>query len=54
MILATYPGKSMFGFLKGQGEIDYGGPQGMNDCVIAVLDDLVGSKIVPTIQARVP
>ncbi len=54
MILATYPGKNMFGFLKGQGEIDYGGSQGMNDCVIAVLDDLVGSKIVPTIQARVP
>src|SRR5262249_24760532 len=29
MILATYPGKSMFGFLKGNGEIDAGGPQAM-------------------------
>jgi hypothetical protein len=54
MILATYPGKSMFGFLKGNAEIDAGGPQAMSDCVVAVLDDLVGSKIVPTIQARVP
>jgi hypothetical protein len=54
MILATYPQKSMFGFLRGSGEVDAGGPDAVSQCLVAVLDDLVGSKIVPTIQARVP
>jgi hypothetical protein len=60
MILATYPGKSMFGFLNGSAEVDAGSTapralsEALGDCVAAVLEDLVSSKIVPTIQARVP
>jgi hypothetical protein len=53
LILATYPGKSMFGFSKGSGEIYETGPGALSDCVVAVIDDLVGSKIIPTIQSRV-
>jgi HEAT repeats len=60
MIIATYPQKSMFGFLNGSAEVDVGSGSGQavvsaqGDCVSAVMDDLVSSKIVPTIQARVP
>jgi hypothetical protein len=59
LVLATYPEKSMFGFMKGGAEVD--APSGSeaalaeatSDCVGAVLEDLVLSKLVPTIQARV-
>jgi hypothetical protein len=60
MILATYPARSMFGFLNGSAEVDPGSAsaramaEAAGDCVSAVLDDLVSTKIVPTIQARVP
>jgi hypothetical protein len=60
MMLATYPQKSMFGFLKGGAEVDAGSAsdtslgQATAECVEAVLDDLVGSKLVPTIQSRLP
>jgi HEAT repeats len=60
MILATYPQKSMFGFANGSADVDAGSTSeralsgALGDCVTAVLDDLVETKIVPTIQARSP
>jgi hypothetical protein len=60
MILATYPQKSMFGFLNGSAEVDAGSTSeravnaALTDCLSAVLDDLVGTKIVPTIRSRSP
>ena len=58
MLLATYPQKSMFAFVKGGAEVETGGSdaalaEAIGDCVNAVVDDLVGSKLVPTIEARV-
>jgi hypothetical protein len=58
LILATYPAKSMFGFMKGGADVDAATAsdsalaEATSDCVGAVLDDLVGSKLIPTIQAR--
>jgi hypothetical protein len=60
LVLATYPAKSLFGFMRGGAEVDPGSSseraiaEATSDCVGAVLDDLVGSKLVPTIQARAP
>lgn len=57
MLIATYPDKSMFGFLKGGAqvrasssakEVEYA----KEDCVAAVMEDLVSRKIIPTIQSR--
>jgi hypothetical protein len=54
MLLATYPEKSMFGFLKGGAKVDGGGDTSgaSQDCVAAVAEDLIARKIIPTIQAR--
>ncbi len=58
MILATYPQKSMFGFLNGSAEASAAGSsdravaEAASDCVTAVVEDLVVSKLVPQIQAR--
>jgi HEAT repeat protein len=58
MLLATYPQKSMFGFMKGGAQVDAGSTsqraitEATNDCVGAVLEDLVTTKVVPTIRAR--
>lgn len=54
MLLATYPEKSMFGFLKGGAKVDTGGDTNgaSEDCVAAVAEDLIARKIIPTIQAR--
>jgi hypothetical protein len=54
MLLATYPEKSMFGFLKGGAKVDGGGDTdgAEADCVSAVAEDLIARKIIPTIQAR--
>ena len=60
LLLATYPQKSMFAFLKGGAEVEAGSTsdgalaEATADCVGAVLDDLVGSKLVPTIRSRAP
>ncbi|HTE55338.1 MAG TPA: HEAT repeat domain-containing protein [Kofleriaceae bacterium] len=56
MLLATYPAKSMFGFLKGGAKVE-GGSGGESDlaaqdCVVAVIEDLIARKIIPTIEAR--
>ncbi|HVV81743.1 MAG TPA: HEAT repeat domain-containing protein [Kofleriaceae bacterium] len=57
MLIATFPGKSIFGFLEGGAKV-----QGSNtpkdieaakqDCVTAVVEDLVAKKIMPTIQTK--
>ncbi|HLU67771.1 MAG TPA: HEAT repeat domain-containing protein [Kofleriaceae bacterium] len=57
MLLATYPQKSMFGFLKGGAKVEAGRSQSdidaaAQDCVAAVAEDLIARKIIPTIQAR--
>jgi hypothetical protein len=58
MILATYPGKSMFGFMKGGAAVEAGSAsdkaiqQATRDCVDAVVEDMVLSQALPTIQAR--
>ena len=57
MLLATYPEKSMFGFLKGGAKVEAGGSASAveaasEDCVAAVAEDLIARKIIPTIQSR--
>jgi hypothetical protein len=60
LLLATYPGKSIFGFMKGGAEVTAGSStdraltEATSDCLGAVLDDLVATKLVPTIQSRAP
>jgi HEAT repeat protein len=60
VLLATYPDKSIFGFLRGGAEVDAASTsdaainEATSDCVGAVLDDLVASRLVPTIQSRLP
>ncbi len=57
MYIATFPDKSVFGFLNGGASVqastdpsDVDAAHG--DCVSAVVEDLVQHKIVPTIQTR--
>lgn len=57
MILASYPEKSMFGFLDGGAKVQAGTSSrdiefAKEDCVAAVVESLVGSKIIPTIKTR--
>ncbi len=57
MLIATFPGKSIFGFLEGGAKV-----QGSNtardielakqDCITAVVEDLVAKKIMPTIRTK--
>jgi hypothetical protein len=59
MLIATYPEKSMFGFLKGGASVQAGSSEqdigyAKQDCVVAVVEDLVVRKIIPTISQRVP
>ncbi len=58
MLLASFPDKSIFGMLNGgakvqgsasQKDIDLAG----EDCVTAVVEDLIAKKIVPTINSKV-
>jgi HEAT repeats len=57
LLLATYPGKSMFAFLDGGGEASSAGTseraiaEAASECVEAVVEDMAG-KLVPQIQAR--
>jgi len=58
MVLATYPDKKMFGFLRGGASVEAStSPRDIRlakeDCVAAVVEDLVVTKIVPTIRQRV-
>jgi hypothetical protein len=57
MLIATYPEKSMFGFLNGGASVQGSSSPGdvelaKEDCVVAVVEDLVTKKIIPTIQTR--
>lgn len=52
MLLATFPEKSMFGFLKGGAAVEGNDVGASGDCVAAVIEDLIAKKIIPTIQAR--
>lgn len=59
MLLASYPDKSMFGFLKGSAKVQSGSNEkeigyAKEDCVGAVVEDLVRRKIIPTIETRTP
>ena len=59
MVIASFPEKSMFGFLKGGAAVQTGASdraidEAKADCVGAVLEDLVARQVVPTIQGRVP
>lgn len=57
MLVATYPDKSMFGFLRGGARVQAGSSSSEvryaeQDCVQAVVESLVAKKIIPTIEAR--
>ena len=57
MILASYPERSMFGFLNGGAMVQAGSSSrdiefAKEDCVSAVVESLVGTKIIPTINTR--
>jgi HEAT repeats len=57
MLIAKYPEKSMFGFLEGKASVESGSSPSeiqyaQEDCVTAVVEDLVSKKIIPTIQKR--
>ncbi len=59
MLLASFPDKSMFGFLKGSAKVQAGSSAkdigyAKEDCVGAVVEDLVRRKIIPTIKTRTP
>lgn len=57
MLIATYPEKSIFGFLNGGASVQASDDPSdialaKKDCVSAVVEDLVIKKIVPTIKAK--
>jgi len=58
MLLASFPDKSMFGFLNGGASVQAStSPKeeamARDDCVSAVVEDLITKKIVPTIKSKV-
>jgi hypothetical protein len=58
MLLADYPNKSIFGLLTGSGSVEASGSTNNlalagEDCVSAVVEDLIAKKIVPTITSKV-
>lgn len=57
MLLATWPEKSMFGFLDGGAKVQASNSAqdikyAKEDCVVAVVEDLIAKKIIPTIKTR--
>jgi hypothetical protein len=57
MLLASFPDKSVFGFLNGGASVQSSGKAtdlslAREDCVSAVVEDLIAKKIVPTIKAK--
>jgi hypothetical protein len=58
MLLADFPDKNMFGFLNGGASVTAGTSEkdqalAGEDCVQAVIENLISSKIVPTICTKV-
>jgi len=59
MLLADFPDKSVFGFLNGGASVTASSSQSdqdlaSEDCVTAVIENLIANKIVPTIKSKVP
>lgn len=59
MLLADFPDKSVFGFLNGGASVTASASQSdqdlaSEDCVTAVIENLIANKIVPTIKSKVP
>lgn len=57
MLLADFPDKNMFGFLNGGASVQGSASAkdqelGTEDCVSAVIEDLIAKKIVPTICTK--
>jgi hypothetical protein len=57
MLLASYPDKSIFAFLNGGASVQASGSSkdialAREDCVSAVVEDLIAKKIVPTINTK--
>jgi hypothetical protein len=57
MLLASYPDKSIFGLLNGGASVQASGAKNdialaREDCVSAVVEDLIAKKIVPTITTK--
>jgi hypothetical protein len=56
MLLASYPDKSIFGLLNGGASVQASGASDValarEDCVSAVVEDLIAKKIVPTINTK--
>ena len=57
MLLADFPDKNMFGFLNGGASVqgaagDKDQALAGEDCVSAVIEDLIAKKIVPTICTK--
>jgi hypothetical protein len=58
MLLASFPDKSIFGLLNGGASVQASGSASdialaREDCVSAVVEDLIAKKIVPTITTKV-
>jgi hypothetical protein len=57
MLLADFPNKSIFGFLNGGAKVQASSSASdialaREDCVSAVVEDLIAKKIVPTIKSK--
>lgn len=57
MLLASYPDRNIFGFPKGAASVEASGSRteialAREDCVSAVVEDLIAKRIVPTILTR--
>jgi hypothetical protein len=57
MLIASFPDKSMFGFLNGGATVQASNTPSdialaRQDCVSAVIEDLIAKKIVPTIKTK--
>lgn len=57
MLIADFPGKSIFGFLNGGAKVQASASDrdialAREDCVQAVVEDLIAKKIVPTIKSK--
>jgi hypothetical protein len=58
MLLADFPDKNMFGFLNGGANVQGSATQkdidlGTQDCIQAVIEDLISKKIIPTIKTKI-
>jgi hypothetical protein len=57
MLIASFPDKSMFGFLNGGASVQASASprdeaMATEDCISAVVEDLITKKIVPTIKSK--